>query len=212
MTFYFLRNIIVAGTDTSAAMAVWTMTELMKNPSIMKKLQDELRSVLKDKSFVEETDVPKLEFFKAIVKETFRLHPAAPLLVAHEALQKCTIQGYDVLPETSVFINAWAIGRDPLSWREPELFMPERFLGNSINFRGQHFEFIPFGAGRRICPGMLMGIASLELALANLLHTFDWKLPTDVNEEDIDYDVIPGLTMHKKNPLCRVATKRTHDT
>lgn len=96
------------------------------------------------------------------------------------------IQGYDVLPETSVFINAWAIGRDPLSWREPETFMPERFLGNSINFTGQDFEFIPFGAGRRICPGMLMGIASLELALANLLHTFDWKLPVGVNKEDID--------------------------
>ncbi|KAJ8446306.1 hypothetical protein Cgig2_005837 [Carnegiea gigantea] len=207
-----LMNIIVGGTDSSAAMVVWAMTELIKNPSMRKKLQDELRSVLKHKSFVEETDVPKLEFFKAVVKETFRLHRAAPILAAHEALQKCTIQGYDVLPETSVLINAWAIGRDPLSWKEPESFMPERFLGNSINFTGQDFEFIPFGAGRRICPGMLMGIASLELALTNLLHTFDWKLPTGVNEEDIDCEVIPGINMHKKNPLCLMATKRTHET
>lgn len=202
-----LMNIIVGGTDTSAAMVVWAMTELLKNPIVMRKVQDELRSLFRNKSFIEENDLIKLEYFKAVVKETFRLHPAVPLLVVHETLQKCTVQGYDMLPETLVFVNAWAIGRDPASWKDPEVFMPERFLGSAIDFKGQNFELIPFGAGRRMCPAMLMGATSFELALANLLYSFDWELPIGVNKEDIDYDVLPGLTMHKKNPLSLVPKK-----
>ena len=207
ITCYFLQDIIVAGTDTSAAMVVWAMLELIKNPSIMRKVQDELRSTFRDRSFIEETDLSKLDYFKAVVKETFRLHPAAPMLVVREALQKCTIQGYDILPKTLVFVNVWAIGRDPQSWKDPEVFMPERFLGNSINFTGQDFELIPFGAGRRMCPGMFAGIATFELALSNLLYSFDWELPVGVNKEDIDCDVVPGIAMHKKNPLKLMAKK-----
>ena len=155
-----MQDIISAGTDTSAAMVVWAMTELLKNPTIMKKAQDELRSVIPDKTFIEEDDIVKLEYLKAIVKETFRSHPPAPLLLVRESLNKCTIQGYDILPKTLVFVNAWAIGRDPKFWKEPEIFLPERFLESSIDFRGHDFELIPFGAGRRMCPGMPHGVAN----------------------------------------------------
>ena len=202
-----MQDIISAGTDTSAAMVVWAMTELLKNPTIMKKAQDELRSVIPDKTFIEEDDIVKLEYLKAIVKETFRFHPPAPLLLVRESLNKCTIQGYDILPKTLVFVNAWAIGRDPRLWKDPETFLPERFQESSINFRGRDFELIPFGAGRKMCPGMHHGVANIEMALANLLYSFDWELPAGMNKEDIDTDVIPGITMHKKNPLCLVAKK-----
>lgn len=202
-----LMNIILAGTDTSAAMVVWTMTELIRNPTAMKKVQDELRNLIHDKSFIEEDDLPKLKYLKAIVKETFRFHPASPLLVAREALEKCTIQAYDILPGTLIFVNVWAIGRDPELWKDAETFKPERFLESSIDFRGQDFELIPFGGGRRVCPGMLLGVANMELTLANLLYAFDWELPVGLNKEDIDTDVIPGITMHKKNALCLMAKK-----
>lgn len=202
-----LMNIISAGTDTSSAMVVWVMTELLKNPTMMKKAQDELRTVIRDKSFIEEDDIVKLEYLKAIVKETFRLHPAAPLLIVRETLNKCTIQDYDILPKTLMFVNVWKINRDPEFWKDPEIFMPERFLESSIDFRGQDFELIPFGAGRRMCPGMLHGLANIETALANLLYFFDWELPAGIKKEDIDTDLIPGITMQKKNPLCLVAKK-----
>ena len=155
-----MQDIISAGTDTSAAMVVWAMTELLKNPTMMKKAQDELRTMIPNKSFIEEDDIVKLEYLKAIVKETFRLHPAAPLLLVRETLNKCTVQGYDILPKTLVFVNAWAIGRDPRLWKDPETFLPERFQESSINFRGRDFELIHFGAGRRMCPGMPHGVAN----------------------------------------------------
>jgi len=123
-----VQNIISAGTDTSAAMVVWVMTELLKNPAMIKKAQEELRTVIRDKSFIEEDDIIKLEYLKAIVKETFRLHPAAPLLIVRETLNKCTMQDYDILPKTLMFVNLWKIGRDPEFWKDPEIFLPERFL------------------------------------------------------------------------------------
>lgn len=201
-----LMNIFIAGTDTSAAMIIWAMTELMKHPTSMKKVQEELRSVAPRKDYINNDDVNSLKYFKAIVKEIFRLHPGTPMLVARETIRKSFIEGYDVLPKTLVYINAWAIGRDPCSWKDANEFMPERFLENySTDFKGYDFELIPFGAGRRICPGMNFGVANMELALANLLYTFDWELPKDTKTEDIDTDVLPGVTMHKKNQLCLVA-------
>ncbi|XP_021759822.1 cytochrome P450 83B1-like isoform X1 [Chenopodium quinoa] len=205
-----LMNMFVAGTDTSAAMVVWAMTELIKNPTAMKKVQKELRGLAGNhKGYVSADDLPKLEYFKAVIKETLRFRPAAPVLIVRETLEKCTIEGYDILPKTLVFVNAWTIGRDPEYWKDPEVFMPERFMGSSIDYKGQDFEFIPFGAGRKMCPGMLLGVSNFELALANLLFSFDWELPDGIKMEDIDTDTLPGVTMHKKNPLCLVARKYT---
>ncbi|KAJ8446282.1 hypothetical protein Cgig2_005813 [Carnegiea gigantea] len=202
-----LMNIILAGRDPSACMIVWAMVELMRNPMVMRKAQEELRTILQDKSFIEEEDLPKLEYFRAVVKETFRLQPTNPLLILRETFEKCSIQGYDILPKTSLVVNVWAIGRDSKSWNQPEAFMPERFLRSPIDFKGRDFELIPFGAGRRICPGMILGVATFEIALANLLYSFDWELPSGLKKEDIDYDVVPGIAMHKKNPLCLMAKK-----
>lgn len=181
------------------------MTELVKNSGAMKKVQEELRSAIKHKGYIENEDLTELEYFKAVVKETFRLHPPTPLLVVREAIDKTRIEGYDILPKSLVYVNAWAIGRDHESWNDPEEFVPERFLGSSIDYKGNDFELIPFGAGRRFCPGMNLGVATVELALANLLHSFDWELPQGFKKEDIDTNSTPGVATHKKVPLCLVA-------
>ncbi|KAK9758351.1 hypothetical protein RND81_01G224800 [Saponaria officinalis] len=202
-----LINIIVAGTDTSAVMIIWAMTQLIKNPSTMKKVQEEIRNATKNINYIDDEQVQTLDYFKAVVKETFRLHPAAPLLIAHESTQKTRIKGDDILPKTLVYVNAWAIGRDPKSWNDPEKFMPERFIGSSIDVRGNDFEMIPFGAGRRMCPGLQLGLANMEIPLANLLKCYNWDLPVGVKREQIDLDTLPGILANKKNPLCLVAQK-----
>ncbi|KAK8991912.1 hypothetical protein V6N11_044809 [Hibiscus sabdariffa] len=177
-----LMNVFVAGTDTSAATVTWAMSFLMKHPNCLKTSQDEVRNLVGKKRFLNEDDIQSLTYLKAVIKETFRLQPIAPLLVPRETLGKCSIGGYEIPAKTLVFVNAWAIGRDPGVWENPQEFRPERFIGSSIDYKGLHFELIPFGAGRRICPGMRMGVATVELALANLLYKFDWEMPTGMTE------------------------------
>lgn len=204
-----LMNVFVAGTDTSSATVVWAMTFLMKNPRCMKKVQEEVRSLnIGNKGFVDEDDIHHhgLPYLKAVIKETFRLQTTVPLLVPRETIKECNIEGYAIPAKTLVFVNAWAIGRDPEAWENPEEFYPERFISSSIDYKGLDFELIPFGAGRRGCPGIYMGIATVELALANLLYKFDWELPVGMNKDDLDFEVIPGITMHKKKALCLVAS------
>ncbi|XP_021283913.1 cytochrome P450 83B1-like [Herrania umbratica] len=200
-----LMNVFIGGTDTSAATVIWVMTFLMKNPRCLKKIQEEVRSLVGKKGFVNEDDIQGLTYFKAVIKEAFRLQPIVPLLVPRETMRKCNIGGYEIPAKTLIHVNAWAIGRDPQAWKNPEEFYPERFINSSIDYKGLDFELIPFGAGRRGCPGIHMGVATLELALANLLYKFDWEMPAGMNKEDLDFDVMPGLTMHKKNALCLVA-------
>ncbi|XXG72374.1 hypothetical protein AAC387_Pa07g1486 [Persea americana] len=182
------------------------MTELVKNPKVLKKAQDEVRWTIGGKNKVEEKDILRLQYLKLVVKETFRLHPLAPLLLPRETIRHYKIDGYDILPKTLVFINAQAIGRDPDCWQNPNEFMPERFMDSEIDYNGQHFEFIPFGAGRRICPGMLFETTSVVLALANLLYFFNWELPSGTNMEYLDMSEAPGIAAHKKYGLLRVAT------
>ncbi|KAL8111567.1 hypothetical protein AgCh_019325 [Apium graveolens] len=206
-----LTDMFVAGTDTSSATLVWIMIELIKNPSVMSKAQEEVRSVVKGKgTLVQESDLPKLEYLKMIIKEAFRLHPPVPLLIPHETTEKCTIEGYEIPAKTRVFINTTAISMDPEVWENPEEFIPERFLNSPIDFRGQHFELLPFGAGRRGCPGTNFAVLIIELALANLLLGFDWRLPDGMNAEDIDMEEAIGITVHKKTPLYLVASPNVH--
>ncbi|THG01375.1 hypothetical protein TEA_006326 [Camellia sinensis var. sinensis] len=188
-----LMNIFFGGTDTSAATLVWAMTALM---------QEEVRNLVGEKGSVDEDDLQNLPYLKAVVKETMRLHPAVPLLVPRETTQTCKIDGYEIPPKTLVYVNAWAIGRDPEAWDNPQEFLPERFIGSTIDFKGQDFELVPFGAGRRGCPGLYMGAVQVELTLANLRCAFDWELPVGMKKEDLDTEVIPGVTMHKKTALC----------
>ena len=199
-----LQDIFVAGTDAIAATIVMAMTLLIKNPRVMQKVQNEIRNLYGEKEFINEEDIERLSYMKLVVKETLRLFPPAPLLIPRESMQRCNIEGYVIQPKTLVLVNAWAIGRNPDTWEDPEHYFPERFLSCSIDFKGHDFEFIPFGAGRRMCPGMNMALATVELTLANLLHSFDWKLPDGIEEKDIDTEVALGITMHKKNDLCLV--------
>ncbi|KAM3327273.1 hypothetical protein P3S67_002399 [Capsicum chacoense] len=120
-------------------------------------------------------------------------------------MMKSTLEGFEIQPKTIIHVNVWAIARDPEIWENPEEFIPERFLNSDVDFKGQYFELIPFGAGRSGCPAMTLGVASVELALSNLLYSFDWKLPYGMKKEDIDTNAKPGITMHKKNDLCLIA-------
>ncbi|KAK2433054.1 cytochrome P450 83B1 [Trifolium repens] len=200
-----LVDMLVAAIDTTSATLVWAMTALIRNPRVMKKVQEEIRNFGCKKEFLDENDIQNFTYMKAVIKETLRLYLPAPLLVPRESREKCTISGYNIPANTIVYVNAWAIQRDSNVWKNPEEFYPERFLESSINFIGQDFELIPFGAGRRICPGMSLGVASIEIILANLLFSFDWKLPHGLVIEDVDIEMLPGITQHKKNPLCLVA-------
>ncbi|XP_076902076.1 6,7,8-trihydroxycoumarin synthase-like [Bidens hawaiensis] len=199
-----LMNVFTAGTDTSAASVVWSMTLLMKNPDAMKKAQ-EVRNVIGKKGRIDEDDLPKLTYLKAVIKETMRLYPPTPILIPRETMKNAILHGYKIKQKTVVYVNIYAIGRDPEFWENPEVFFPERFLGSGIDFKGNDLGLIPFGAGRRMCPGMSMGVAIVELLLANLLYLFDWCMPDDMRKEDTDLDVMPGITMHKRNELCLLA-------
>ncbi|KAL5759982.1 hypothetical protein ACOSP7_018484 [Xanthoceras sorbifolium] len=177
-----LLNIFLGGVDTSAITAVWAMAEV-RNPRIMKKAQDEVRNCIGEKGKIMEDVINQLPFLKIIIKETLRLHPPAPMLLARETISHFKVNGYDINPKTLIQVNIWAIGRDPKYWKNPEEFYPERFVDNSIDLKGQNFEFLLFGSGRRICPGIHMGLKTSELALANLLYCFNWKLPNGMKRK-----------------------------
>ncbi|KAM7272485.1 hypothetical protein ACFE04_027148 [Oxalis oulophora] len=196
-----LMNIFLAGVDTSVTTTIFAMSELARNPRVMKKAQEELRSNVGSKDKVSEWNIEKLSYLKLIIKETLRLHSPGPLLIPREAISKFKINGYTIYPGTRIYVNVWGIGRDPNIWENPEKFIPERFEDNPIDYKGQHFEYLPFGGGRRGCPGVVMAMSNIELALANLLHCFDWKLPDGMKEEDISMEEGHGLSIYKKEPL-----------
>ncbi|KAL3511394.1 hypothetical protein ACH5RR_030797 [Cinchona calisaya] len=200
-------DMFVAGTDTTSATLEWTMTELARHPNIMKRAQEEVRQIAASKGRVEETDLQHLHYLRAVIKETMRLHPPVPLLVPRESLAKCTIDKYDIPANTRVLINTYAIGRDADSWENPLEYNPERFVGkDGIDFKGQDFRFLPFGGGRRGCPGFSFGLASVEISLARLLYHFDWKLPQGVGADDVDLTEIFGLATRKRSALKLVPT------
>ncbi|XP_026432067.1 cytochrome P450 71B34-like [Papaver somniferum] len=200
--------VFLAGVDTSAITLSWAMSELIKNPEAMKKVQEEIRSNLGSKGKVQESDLDQFHYLKMVVKETLRLHPAGPLLLPRESIRPSKVDGYDVLAKTRVLVNAWAIGRDPAYWQNPYEFIPERFKDSSIDFLGgRNFEFLPFGGGRRGCPGVNMGIIMTELILANLLYSFDWKMPNGLKKEDLNMDESSGISIYKKFPLELVPIK-----
>ncbi|KAL5748212.1 hypothetical protein ACOSQ2_025509 [Xanthoceras sorbifolium] len=201
-----ILDMLAGGSDTTFTVLEWAMTELLRHPRVMKELQNEVRKITNSKPYVKEEDLDKMLHLKAVLKEIFRLHPPIPLLVPRSSAQDVRIKGYDILAGTTVITNAWAIGRDPTTWQEPEEFRPERFLNNSIDFKGHDFELIPFGAGRRGCPGTSFAMATNELVLANLLHRFDWSLPDGTRVEDLDMTECTGLTILRKVPLLAVAT------
>jgi len=186
------------------------MTALLKDPEVMSKVQGEARSLFGDKDFINEDDIERLPYLKAVVKETLRLFPPSPLLLPREATERCSIDGYEIEAKTVVYVNAWAIARDPENWEKPEEFWPERFIGSEMELKGKEFEVLPFGSGRRMCPAKHMGMVNVELGLANLVHSFDWEVGAGFDREEmLDTEVKPGITMHKKSDLYLVCKKRT---
>ncbi|XP_038895708.1 cytochrome P450 71A1-like [Benincasa hispida] len=199
-----IQDMFAGGSDTTATTLEWTMAELIRSPNTMKKVQEEIRTIVgKNKAKIETNDIRKMEYMKCVIKESLRLHPPVPLLVPRETLDMVDIEGYHVESGTSVFVNVWAIQRDPEIWESPNEFIPERFMNEkkSVDFKGLDFELIPFGSGRRKCPGLAFGLASLECVLASLLYWFDWKLPQDMKGEVLDMSEVHGITIHKKFPL-----------
>ncbi|XP_050131526.1 cytochrome P450 71B34-like [Malus sylvestris] len=205
-----LLDLFLAGIDSDAITMVWAMTELSKNPRLMKKAQEEVRKCVGNKGKVTETETDRLQYLKMVIKETLSLHPPAPMILPMETMSHCKIQGYDIDSKALVLVNERAIGTDPEFWKDPEEFIPERFDGSSVDYKGQHFEFLSFGAGRRVCPGIYMGTTTVELGLANLLYWFDWKLPDGMKEEDLDMEETSGtlsLTVSKRTPLNLIPEK-----
>ena len=196
-----MQDIFAAGSETSSTVLVWAMSELVKNPRVMRKAQEEVRETFKGQDKLTEGDMVKLRYLHLVIKETLRLHAPVPLLVPRECREACQVMGYDVPRGTKVIVNVWAIARDNEFWHDGEEFRPERFDGSSIDFRGNDFQFTPFGAGRRICPGITLGLANAELLLASLLYHFDWELPDGANSEELDMAEATGITLRRKSTL-----------
>ncbi|KAK1600895.1 hypothetical protein QYE76_018414 [Lolium multiflorum] len=207
-----LMDTFVGGVNTTSVTILWAMSELIRNPRVLKKVQKEIRVAARGNNWVQPEDMPKLSYLRMVVKETLRLYPPATLLLPRETLQNVKIGGYDVPARTRVAVNVWAIGRDPTSWGEgAEEFDPDRFEAGAshgeVDLHGAHFELLPFGAGRRICPGIAMALMNVEFTLANLLCGFDWALPEGTEVEDISMEETgAGLTFHRKTPLVLVPT------
>ncbi|XP_051133932.1 salviol synthase-like [Andrographis paniculata] len=196
-----LQDMITGGFDSSAATTDWAMAEMLKHPTVLKKAQDEVRHVFNNKGLFHESFFNELKYLKLVIKETLRLHPAGPLLLPRQSSKPCEIHGYKIPSNTRVLVNAWSIGRNPKYWNEADSFIPERFLDNQVDYKTNNFEFIPFGAGRRICPGIAFGLANVELPLAMLLYHFDWVLADGMKPENLDMEDVSGLVARRKNPL-----------
>lgn len=197
----------MAAIDTTSATVEWAMAELLRSPEKIEKARAELKEVIGKKEKIQESDISKLPYLQAVIKETFRLHPPAALLVPHKANDDIEISGYIVPKNTQVLVNVWASGRDPATWSDPQVFEPERFLQSEIDVRGQHFELIPFGAGRRICPGLPLAYRMVHLMLASFVHNIDWKLGEGMKPEDLDMEEKFGLSVQKALPLEAIPVK-----
>ncbi|CAI0374781.1 unnamed protein product [Linum tenue] len=198
-----ILDVILSGSDTSTGTVAWVMSELMRHPRVMEKAQGEVRQTFDAKGMpIDEAGIEELNYLKAVVKETFRLRPITPLLVPRECREAVVVGGYQIPEKTRVMVNSLAIGQDSRYWTDPEKFSPERFVDlPEIDHRGTCFEFLPFGAGRRMCPGMTFGSTVIELLLANLLYHFDWQLPDGIEPRDVDMSEKFGLALRKEHDL-----------
>ncbi|XP_010257379.1 PREDICTED: cytochrome P450 93A2-like [Nelumbo nucifera] len=210
----FLLDLFLAGTDTSAVTIEWAMSELINNPSVLEKAREEMDLVVGKSRLVEESDIPNLPYLQAIVKETLRLHPGAPL-VLRASTRDCKLLGYDIPGNARTLVNVWAIGRDPKYWDNPLQFQPERFMmiedgknkSSQIDVRGQHYQFLPFGSGRRICPGLTLGLQTVQMGLASMIQCFEWKVG-DGKHAKVDMEESASLTLPRAHHLICVPVPR----
>ncbi|GMJ10083.1 TRANSPARENT TESTA 7, CYTOCHROME P450 75B1 [Hibiscus trionum] len=204
-----LSDMVAASFETTATAIEWTFSELLRHPRVMASLQQELESVAGRNRMIEESDLPKLTYLDMVIKESFRLHPVAPLLVPHQSTQDITVNGYFIPKKSRILVNAWSIGRDHKVWSDnAEEFFPERFEDSNIDLRGHDFQLIPFGTGRRGCPGMQLGLTTTRLIIAQLVHCFAWELPDGISPEELDMTEKFGLTLPRANNLLAMPTYR----
>ncbi|CAN6478197.1 unnamed protein product [Victoria cruziana] len=206
-----LWEMIFRGTDTTALLTEWVMAELVLNPHIQEKLRSELDEVVgKDRS-VEDADVAKLPYLQAVVKETLRVHPPGPLLSwARLSTSDVHLSNGMVVPTgTTAMVNMWAITHDDAVWEDAGTFRPERFVekegGECVDVRGNDLRLAPFGAGRRVCPGKNLGLVTVSLWVAKLVHHFSWE---KVPGKEVDLTELLKLSSEMKNPLCAAAIPR----
>ncbi|XP_021889297.1 cytochrome P450 84A1-like [Carica papaya] len=203
-----IMDVMFGGTETVASAIEWTLSELIKSPEDLKRVQRELADVVGLNRAVQESDMEKLTFLKCVLKETLRLHPPIPLLL-HETSKDSVVSGYKIPSGSRIMINVWAIGRDGSAWVDPDVFRPSRFLEEGApDFKGSNFQFIPFGSGRRSCPGMQLGLYALDLTVAHLLHCFNWELPDGQKPSELNMDDVFGLTAPRASQLVAVPSYR----
>ncbi|KAL1830992.1 hypothetical protein DCAR_0100963 [Daucus carota subsp. sativus] len=207
-----LLDMFAGGIDTAATAIEWLFSELLRNPRVMKKVQKELEEVIGTDKMVKESDLESLKYLDMVIKESFRLHPVAPLLLPHECIEDCTIDGFYIPKKSRIIVNTWAIGRDPKVWKDAETFNPERFVGSTIDLRGRDFELLPFGSGRRGCPGIQLGLTVMRLVVAQLLHCFDWDLPNGMQPSELDMTEEFGLVVARATHLVAIPTCRLHQS
>ncbi|KAL0330184.1 UNVERIFIED_CONTAM: Ferruginol synthase [Sesamum radiatum] len=204
---HLLMDLFVAGSDTTASTTEWALTELILHPEVMWKAKQELKALLGEKKLVQEADIAKLPYLQAVIKESLRIHPPGPLLVPRKSEAEVEISGYTIPKGTQIFVNVWAMGRDSTLWSNPDAFQPERFLDSTIDYKGQDYELVPFGSGRRICPGMPLANRMLHVTMATLIHNFDWKLEPGKKLESLYCKELFGIALRRAVPLKVIPVK-----
>lgn len=202
-------DMLAGAMDTSSTAIEWVIAELLKNPRVMKLVQNELQNIVGLDRMVEETDLIKLDYLRMVIMESMRIHPVGPLLIPHESIEDITINGYFIPKKSRVIVNVWAIGRDTSVWSEnAEEFYPERFLDTNLDVQGHDFRYLPFGSGRRKCPGLQLGMTVVQLVVAQLVHCFNLTLPEGQTPDDLDMTEKFGLTLPRANHLIILPTYR----
>nr|UVC58034.1 CYP706V3 protein [Isodon rubescens] len=200
-----LINILLGGTSTTATTLEWAISELLKHPSMMKKVQQELNEVVGVNNIVEESHTTKLVYLDAVLKETLRVHPVGPFLTPKRPSQSCTVGGYTIPKDSTLLVNVYSIHRDPAGWDNPSEFRPERFFDGKWDFSGNNFNYVPFGSGRRICAGLPLAERMIKYISASLLHSFEWRLP---DGEELDLSDQLSSSLRKRIPLAAIPVPR----
>lgn len=208
-----LQELFNGGTETGSTTVEWAMSELVLHPQLMKQAQAELDAVVGDDRLMQESDIPNLPLFQAIVKETFRLHPPTPLTPPRESFQLAEAGGYQFPAGTRLMLNLCAIHRDPAVYENPDVFYPQRFVDHpEVNHLSgfDHYELLPFGVGRRMCPGYNLGNTLVCLMLGNIIHSYDWSFLEGQSVDTFDMTESFGITVCRKQPLHLMAKARDH--
>ncbi|KAL3679587.1 hypothetical protein R1sor_022543 [Riccia sorocarpa] len=203
-----LSDMLLGGTDTTATTLEWCMVEVLRNPEMMRRMQEEIDSVVGKEKGIEESDISRLPFLNAFVKEVIRLHTPLPLTLPRLNDKASTLGGYYIPPECTVFVNVFAIAHDGRYWERPMEFNPDRFMGSAVSLTGNDFQLIPFGSGRRKCVGITLGMTMVQRTLASLVHSFDFAPVEGVKPHEVDVSGRYLLVLRNDVPLKLTATPR----